>query len=237
MSSYTLHRLYGFSHPSPFHQSVVQWSLQKKELFYGLFLLSIIGCLGFFFFLSTAVQWFLVWFGFLTLFYSVPLYFGSKSKRLKEFPGLKIFLIAYVWAGVGVLLPIVAHNIPVFSWSSQSILLERALFVLVITLPFDIRDIKLDQEEGIATIPSKIGIIKTKILGLGLLVIALLLNYYNLQNTTLSLSAWWFFFGFYGITAIGLLNASPTRSDLYCLFWMDGLFILFYFIVKFGVEV
>jgi len=206
----------------------MQWSLQRKQVFYGLFFLSVIGCLGFFFFLATAVQWFLVWFGFITLFYSVPLYLGSKSKRLKDFPGLKIFLIAYVWAGVGVLLPMVQHNISVFTWSSQAILLERALFVFVITLPFDIRDVKLDQEENVATIPSKIGIKNTKIFGCILLGLTLFLSFYNLQNTSWALHNWWLFLGFYGIVAFGLLNASPTRSDLYCLFWMDGLFLLFW---------
>ncbi|MGB0949507.1 MAG: hypothetical protein ACPGU0_05325, partial [Marinirhabdus sp.] len=47
-------------------------------------------------------------FAVLTLFYALPLY---RSKTLRTVPGLKIFVVATVWAGVTVVLPCVAASV------------------------------------------------------------------------------------------------------------------------------
>lgn len=44
--------------------------------------------------------------------------------------------------------------------------IERLLFVLSITIPFDIRDMTQDTREGIFTIPHKIGIKGTRIMSI-----------------------------------------------------------------------
>ena len=56
--------------------------------------------------------------------------------------------------------------------------LQRFLYVLVLMLPFEIRDLNFDSLK-LATIPQKIGVKQTKIVGLFLLLIFYFLNYFK----------------------------------------------------------
>lgn len=62
-------------------------------------------------------------------------------------------------------------------WNEQALLLfiRRFLFILALALLFDIRDFTYDRNTSILTIPGLIGVWKTKLLSLGLLVLYALL--------------------------------------------------------------
>ena len=138
--------------------------------------------------------------GIISLGYVIP--FLSGKKRLRDFNHIKIFLIAIVWSWVTVFLPAFeigeATTLPV-----GLMILERAFFIFAITLPFDIRDLKVDSHSNVQTIPAVIGIEKTKVLGTVSLVLALLMtviNWYSASynvNVLLGLSvsflSTWFF--------------------------------------------
>ena len=49
--------------------------------------------------------------------------------------------------------------------------LERACFLLAITIPFDIRDMKADKAANLATIPLRIGESKSILLSVGLILL------------------------------------------------------------------
>lgn len=110
--------------------------------------------------------------GLVTGLYALPVF--SKRRNLRSINGLKIYTIALVWAGVTVILPVMQEGM-VFSWDEGVLLLQRFLFVIVITLPFDIRDVTFD-EEGIGTIPLQIGIKRTKFVGVFLLILTVLME-------------------------------------------------------------
>jgi hypothetical protein len=100
--------------------------------------------------------------------------FKSSWIRMREVPGLKIFFIALVWTIVTEGFPnLLAHK----EWVILPFL-ERFLFVLAITIPFDIRDLKLDGEE-IHTIPQFLGIKRAKSLGIICIVISELILVYR----------------------------------------------------------
>ena len=225
LSSYTLHRLVAFRNPNSNKRAAVRWSFDRKNLFYVLFVLGVSGTGICFFLLDRKVQLFLLLFGFLTVFYSVPLFFTKNLKKFRDFPGLKIFLIAFVWAGVSVVLPMVANDIPVFNVTGQLFLLERALFIFLITLPFDIRDVALDRKENVATIPNTFGIKKTKWLGYACIVLLLFLNFVNFYHTIFPIALFGIFAVFYGSTAYFIGTSSPNRHEMFCLFWVDGLML------------
>lgn len=228
LSSYTLHRLVAFQNSNSHKREVGRWSLNRKGLFYVLFALGVLGTALCFFLLDRSIQVFLLLFGFLTVFYSVPLFFAKGLRKFREFPGLKIFLIAFVWAGVTVLLPMVANDISIFNWAGQLFLLERALFVFLITLPFDIRDVELDKKEQVATIPNTLGIEKTQWIGYGTIFLLLVLNCINIQMSPYENHFWCLFAAFYLSTAYFIRYSSPFRHELYCLFWIDGLMLVLF---------
>lgn len=107
-----------------------------------------------------------------TLFYVLPLkVMTHQNKSLRTLSSLKIFLIAFCWAGITVILPLVNYKIQ-FSTDIVIIFMQRFLFVLVITLPFDIRDLQYD-DESLKTLPQLLGTEKVKKLGLFLLMLFL----------------------------------------------------------------
>jgi len=85
---------------------------------------------------------------------------GSRSKKLfklREIPYLKLFVIAFVWSTTTILLPVIHTERDLNNVDVILMLFERFLFVLAITIPFDIRDLNVDKSVGLKTIPIRIG--------------------------------------------------------------------------------
>lgn len=92
---------------------------------------------------------------FCTLFYYLPLGFIG---RLRELPFLKVFLISFAWTIATVLVPLVFVDYTLFSLDILWLSLERFIFLLAVTIPFDVRDIRTDTSGGLITLPSKFGL-------------------------------------------------------------------------------
>lgn len=92
---------------------------------------------------------------FITLFYYIPLGFVG---RLRELPYLKVFLISFIWTITTITLPLAYVHYNIFDSNVLWLFFERFLFLLAVTIPFDIRDLKKDQENGLITLPVSIGL-------------------------------------------------------------------------------
>ncbi|MGH1335414.1 MAG: hypothetical protein ACRBFS_04740 [Aureispira sp.] len=134
-----------------------------------------------FFYLERATQLALLLPALLSLGYVLP-FIGRQRLRLRDLHFIKIFLIAGVWAYVTVVLPLLEtfsygigeYGNPAVSNTTLSIILllvERALFIFIITLPFDLRDWKLDAYHSVKTIPTLLGPERTIYLGVFLLLL------------------------------------------------------------------
>ncbi|WP_350290990.1 hypothetical protein [uncultured Croceitalea sp.] len=93
--------------------------------------------------------------------YAVPLL--PKLKNLRSLGGLKTFLVAFVWVGSTVILPVIDNQIEII-WDVYVLMIQRFLFVLILLLPFEIRDMEYDNPE-LKTLPQRIGINRTKNVG------------------------------------------------------------------------
>lgn len=112
----------------------------------------------------------------LSLLYTFPIVpFNNQRVTLRAIPYVKIFLITLVWSLVTVLLPVVRmqHVMDVHVWL---IFIERMIFVFVLALMFDIRDMEHDQRSGLKTIPLWLGEERSKKLCRGLLLLFLLIT-------------------------------------------------------------
>ena len=137
---------------------------------------AVLGILGgsvCFFFLNRPTQYALVIPALLSLGYVIP-FLGNRKLRLRDVHFIKIFLIALVWSYVTVLLPLLEYSI-VLGLREFGVLLERILFIFVITLPFDLRDWEIDKRNQVRTIPATIGVKNTLWLALFILSIWCLL--------------------------------------------------------------
>lgn len=120
-------------------------------------------------------------FGVITFFYAIPFLpkrlFIDKHHNLRSIAGLKVYVIALVWTGVTVFLPILSNNEPI----NTDVLItatQRFMFVVLLMLPFEIRDLKYDSLK-LSTIPQKIGVIATKIIGGVLAAFIFLLEFFK----------------------------------------------------------
>ncbi|GHC49090.1 UbiA prenyltransferase family protein [Ulvibacter litoralis] len=110
-------------------------------------------------------------FAMLTFFYAVPF---LKHKNLRTFSGLKIFIVAVVWAGVTVFVPLAASKVELTTddWLT---FVQRFFIVVALILPFEIRDLRYDVT-ALKTLPQQIGIRKTKLFGVVLLMLCILVE-------------------------------------------------------------
>lgn len=226
---YALHRIIGISKVSEF-QEMERYAIIKKFkshiTFYAI--ISGFGVAICFWNISLAIQLSLIIPGIISLGYVIP--FLNGKKRLRDFNHIKIFLIAIVWSWVTVFLPALeigeSTTLPV-----GIMILEKATFIFAITLPFDIRDLKVDSHSKIQTIPGVIGIKKTKILSSASLALAFLLaitncllGNYNI-NILLGLSVSFLFTWFF------IRQADKIKHDYFFTGLIDGTMILQFLLV------
>ncbi len=115
--------------------------------------------------------WFVLHLAIISIGYTVPLVFRKKAEPLRRVPLLKVFLIAYVWAMVTGLFPLMDAKIYVLEPQAILLFFRRFLFILALALLFDIRDYTYDRNTNTLTIPGLIGIRNTKALSMGLLLV------------------------------------------------------------------
>ena len=110
----------------------------------------------------------------IVFFYSTTSIFSVFS--LRSLKGLKIFIISFVWTSVTYLSLLSQMD---FKYEFTYIILgiQRFIFVFVLSIPFDIRDVNIDPPE-LKTIPQTLGILKSKLLGILLLSISVLMFYF-----------------------------------------------------------
>jgi hypothetical protein len=164
-------------------------------------------------------------FGLLTVLYAIPFLSGFQ-KNLRTISYLKIIVVALVWAGVTIVVPVFdSHDVIDFPRISL-LFLQRFLIVAVLILPFDIRDIKYDAI-SLQTIPMKIGIKNTKKLGFVLLLLALVIEFL-ISTQTVSKNI---FLGFSLVTISFLMRAEKNQSKYYSSFWVESLPILWWLVL------
>lgn len=171
-------------------------------------------------------------FGIITFLYAIPFLprkkMLEKSNNLRNISGLKVFLIALVWTGVTVYLPLLNNN---YALNSDVIIIsvQRFLLVIMLMLPFEIRDLKFDSLK-LATIPQKLGVKGTKIMGIIMGVVFFVLEFFKSKvfgNQLVVLLVFTF------ITVLFVIFSKEKQSKYYCAFWVESLPIIWLLLVLF----
>ena len=137
---------------------------------------------------------------------------------------LKPISVVLMWTVLTVIFPL-SDN---FTMSTDQLILltERFLFLMAITLPFDIRDISIDEIQGIRTVPLMIGWKKTINLSLIFVLLFAISVFVALfsksQNPSVSLA----YFGSAIITLIAVVKTNPNRHALHYSFTLEGLSLI-----------
>ena len=215
--TYTFQRYYKIVSDGKTGGRRMVWMKENPNLIKSIMIISGLGCLPLLWGMSWSSYLLLAGCGLLSLFYVIKIP-GKIGRNLRDIPSLKIFLIGLVWAATSAILPHL--NQPAETAEIPWLLfLADFIFVVAITIPFDIRDIILDESEK-KTIPQLFGERNSLWVASFMLVVnyALLLliadHFLALTLTALSPS-------------IIFVRASTSDSDdIYFSFFIDGLLIL-----------
>ncbi|GAA4280812.1 hypothetical protein GCM10022260_12330 [Gaetbulibacter aestuarii] len=171
--------------------------------------------------LSLRTLYYIGGFGLVTFLYAIPFlpkrFFIDQEKNLRSVVGLKIYLIALVWMGVTVFLPVIEHQIHV-DQSVIIIALQRFLIVLVLMLPFEIRDLRYDSLR-LSTVPQQIGVKLTKIIGTVLLFVTLFLNYFIKTSSDFTRGV---LLVIILILFLLLITSNKEQGKYHSAFWVEG---------------
>lgn len=173
--------------------------------------------------LETKTLVYLSIFGVVTFLYAMPFVpksiFLDAQQNLRSISGLKIYIIGLVWAGVTVLVPLINADYTLVTLDVLLTVIQRFIFVMVLMLPFEIRDLQYDSIK-LSTIPQQIGIKQSKIVGVLLLLVFFLLEYFK-DGLTINTSLITFIIA--GITLIFILLAKKTQGKYYSTFWVESI--------------
>ncbi len=169
--------------------------------------------------------WYLGGLSVITFLYAIPFlpkrYFLDQAQNLRAISGLKIYIIAFVWAITTVLIPIVNQDAPIaFDVIISSF--QRFIYVLVVMLPFEIRDMQFDSLK-LSTIPQKIGVKQSKAIGVVLMIAFFLMEYFKDDFSTKKVIVTLII----AVVVSGLVLLSQERqSKYYSSFWVEAIPIL-----------
>lgn len=186
--------------------------------------LAFAGTIYYFFLLKRQTQ--LLAFGFLllTLLYTLP--FFPKLGNARNWAGVKIYIVAFCWAGITLFLPIFNADLPL----SQDVFLkffQRFLLVIILIMIFEIIDLKND-DLSLKTVPQRLGVYRTKMLNLFLLIPFYCLEFFKSDFQIIQL---WINLILIAVIALFTVFSSPKRSDYYTSFWVESIPVFWWILV------
>jgi hypothetical protein len=162
----------------------------------------------------------------LTLLYTLP--FFPNRRNARNWAGVKIYIVALCWVGVTLVLPVVNAHISL-GLDFYLKCAQRFILVFVLILIFEILDLANDDPH-LHTVPQQIGVSKTKIVGLLLLLPFYFLEFFKtnfieeqlIVNLVLVLALTFF-----------IIFANEKRSSYYTSFWVESIPIFWWLMVVF----
>lgn len=186
--------------------------------------LSLLGSGYLFFYFTFPTQLLIGIVAFLNLLYVVPIKKGATN--LRNFSGIKIYIVSLCWAIVTLLVPLAEEH---FLWDVDVLIkfFQRFILVLLLLLIFEINDLKHDDAQ-LKTMPQTFGISNTKNSIYALCVWFFILDTLkeatyatqDLVNALLMI-----------IVALFTFYASPKRSGYYTSFWVESVPIIWWILL------
>ncbi|MDB9720367.1 hypothetical protein OAA67_00670 [Winogradskyella sp.] len=200
------------------HRSLANW-LKVIQLFS---LIAFLLMSYYFLLLKLSSMLYVIALAIITFLYSIPLiprrYVLDEQQKLRDIGGLKVYVIALVWMLTTVILPLIENdkslNTDVLITSMQ-----RFCFIIVLMLPFEIRDLNYDSLK-LSTIPQKIGVKRTKICGVLLLMVFMMLEFFKDELSTITVVSTLIIVF---VTLLFLIFSHKNQSKYYSAFFVESL--------------
>jgi len=149
------------------------WSQNKKQLHLVLVIVGMVLILFSFFSFHLKHFIILACLGGISFLYSFPFLPFDKKRRIKDYGFLKIMTITLLWTLVTVWFPV--NSMAFDKYLFFFVFVKRFVFMFILCLLFDIRDIDIDSEEKINTLAVKLGKKKSYLISYLLLIVFIIL--------------------------------------------------------------
>ncbi len=199
--------------------NLTNWKENNKWVYISSGIVGAIGTLYYSFSLEKNTLIWLVVCGAISALY--PLQFLQKGKTaLRNVAGVKLFVISLVWAIATTVLPAMQMGLGL---SSELLFLtaQRFLFVMAITIPFDIRDLRIDSP-GIQTLPHKLGVKTARTIALFALLLAEVGAVVLYFSDLISAANMFGQILAFEVTSLLIRGSNPKRPDLYFSFGVES---------------
>ena len=161
--------------------------------------------------------------GCVAVLYSFPFLPFGKKKRIKDYGFIKIITLSLLWTLVTVWFPVT--NMAVDRWLFAFVFAKRFVFMFILCLLFDVRDIEVDRQQNIQTFAVVLGRSNAYFLSYILLILFVLLSIVqHIYEPQLS-----FLFAMILsaiITWLVIEGTRKTNSDFIFLAGIDGMMLL-----------
>lgn len=195
------------------------WTLRNHYWHYFFWLAGLALCVVSAFFLPFAVLKGCALLALLSFAYSIPLLPFRDKRRLKDFGYLKIVVLTSVWTIVTAVLPMLYWDMSLSDYPFE--IMIRFVFMFVLCLAFDLRDMQTDRESRIMTLPNRIGVTNTyRLMYLGTALFAVFSMVQFLRYGQASRFAAELVTALYVLWALGYTRRKP--SDMAYLLYVDG---------------
>ena len=153
--------------------------------------------------------------------YFLPLF--PRNKSLRSWGLLKIGIVGLVWTGSTSVLPILDSQLP---WHPDFIILglQRLLLVLILMIPFEIRDLRADPI-SLHTLPQKFGLVPTRWIGYLMILFLFPLTFMRVYFTEAEV---WTRLILSLVLFASIHFAQQSQNRFYASFWVESIPILFW---------
>ena len=222
---YNLQRRLTLSNDKQAETELEKWNERNKNIVNLLTLISLAFSLYFYLKLPFNVALVVIPLAVISFAYVLPF---KNGYSLRELPYLKVLIVSFSWAITTVILPILSADANhLFLESTPYLLIVSIMaFVFAESLPFDIRDLYIDQKNRLKTIPLGLGVKKSLILSV--LCFSLTLScmlYLHLEGTISSLILWCFALSV-AVALLLFLKIKTGMSHLYYALLLDSVLFL-----------
>lgn len=168
--------------------------------------------------------------GLISVGYTIPIVPTETGwRRLRDIPFTKPLIISLVVSYLTLAFPVfekwgfseLKHTVFV------KLFAERMLFLLAVTIPFDMRDLLSDKASGLETLATEFGFVQTRNVGLIALLAWLLMLVWRLIALGFSWPQMIFGFVMFGFVLVCYLLTTPKRQDLFYILAFEGSIILY----------
>jgi len=199
-----------------------QQIVQDQNALYCIFVISIFAILSLFFILGSSFFKLVLPAILISLLYPCSIKINKNFYSIRQIPFFKIFLIAFTWSYITVLVPLWYHDFKM-DYFMLDVFFQRLLFVIAISIPFDIRDCDTDK---IMTIPNTIGIIESKFFAWFCLLVIDILLIIDVISHNITVPSFIALFISIEICALLIYYSNKNRPLIFYGFFVESLSII-----------